>query len=145
MDPKKDILAELDLPGLFDKRSDTVKKQKEAAAKLDGGRALHLTLFWLGGAAMALAATWVATATPDDDSPAGMFLLSACIIFWLGMWVAACFPGLTVRHLQDKSNALSKQVKDLDIKIEFCHQVLEEAKKVKVRKYAETWAEKQMS
>jgi hypothetical protein len=74
-----------------------------------------------------------------------MFWLAVFIVLWLAMWVAACFPTLTVRHLQDRANALTRQVRDLDIKIEFCHQVLDEAKRVKIRKYAEVWVEKQAS
>jgi hypothetical protein len=41
--------------------------------------------------------------------------------------------------------AATRNVKDMENKIAFCHQVLEEAKKVKVRKYAEAWVEKEMS
>ena len=81
---------------------------------------------------------------PEND-PEGMFLLAACVILWVGMWVAAGFPALTVRRLQDNANALTRQLRDLDLKIEFCHQVLDEAKRVKVRKYAEAWVEKQSS
>jgi hypothetical protein len=55
----------------------------------------------------------------------------------------AFFPA--VRGLQDKEKAATKNVKDMEIKIAFCHQVLEEARNVKVRKYAEAWVEKEMS
>jgi hypothetical protein len=141
-DPKTTMLAELDLPGLFTRRADTVEKQKEAKTRLDSGKALHFTALWLGGAAMALFATWVTPAVPEYD-PVGMVWLSTAIILWIAMWIAACFPTLTVRHLQDQANALARQVRDLDMKIEFCHQVLDEAKRVKIRKYAEVWVEKQ--
>ncbi len=134
MDPKKDILADVDLPGLFEKRTEAVKKQKEAEANVQTARIVHLFVFWLGG----LAAVVVAQMLPEND-PVRTFLLPAAAI----LGIAAFFPA--VRRLQDKATAASKNVKDMENKIAFCHQVLEEAKKVKVRKYAEAWVEKEMS
>jgi hypothetical protein len=138
MDPKKDILADVDLPGLFEKRTEAVKKQKEAEARVQTARLVHLFVFWLGGCAALLAAVVATQMLPEDD-PVGMFLFPAAAI----LWFVAFFPA--VRRLQDKANAASKSVKDMESKIAFCHQVLEEAKKVKVRKYAEAWVEKEMS
>jgi hypothetical protein len=144
MDTKKDILAELDLADLFEKRAEAAKEQKEAAKRLEGARAGHLLRFWLGGCAMALAAIWLRQVFPGHD-PIGMFLLSACVIFWIGMSISAFLPTESVRRRQDEEKAASKRVKDIDGKIAFCHQVLEEAKKVKVRRYAEAWVTKEMS
>ena len=134
MDPKKDILADVDLAGLFEKRTEAVKKQKEAEANVQTARIVHLFVFWLGG----LAAVVVAQMLPEDD-PVRTFLLPAAVI----LGIVAFFPA--VRRLQDKATAASKNVKDMENKIAFCHQVLEEAKEVKVRKYAEAWVEKEMS
>ncbi|HWE21625.1 MAG TPA: hypothetical protein VG758_31350 [Hyphomicrobiaceae bacterium] len=136
MDPKKDILADVDLPGLYEKRTEAVKKQKEAEAKVQTARLVHLFVFWLGACAMAAVAA--AQIFPQDD-PVGMSLILAAGI--LGF--VAFFPA--VRGLQDKEKAATKNVKDMEIKIAFCHQVLEEARNVKVRKYAEAWVEKEMS
>jgi hypothetical protein len=144
MDPKKDITAELDLPGLLAKRCETVESQEEAAARLVTGKAQHFTFLWLGAGAVALVAACVTPVMPERD-PWGMFMLGVYVFLWAALSVAAFFPALTVRRLQDKANALSRQVKELDVKIEFCHQVLDEAKRVKVRKYAEAWVEKQSS
>jgi hypothetical protein len=48
-----------------------------------------------------------------------------------------------VRHLQDKAAAATRQVMEIDLKIAFCHQVLEEAKKVRVQRLAEALVEKE--
>jgi hypothetical protein len=61
------------------------------------------------------------------------------------MSISAFLPTESVRRRQDEEKAASKRVKDIDGKIAFCHQVLEEAKKVKVRRYAEAWVTKEMS
>jgi hypothetical protein len=142
MDPKKDITAELDLPALLAKRCETVENQKEAAARLVAGKARHFTALWFGAGIVAFFAACVTPAMPERD-PWSMFMLGAYGVLWAALSVAAFFPALTVRRLQDSANALSRQLKELDIKIEFCHQVLDEAKRVKVRKYAEAWVEKQ--
>jgi hypothetical protein len=142
--PKKDLLADLDLAALFQKRADAAKKQKEATDKVNNAQAGHLLGFWLGGCAMALVAVVVTQIFPEDD-PAGIFLLSAFIIFAVGMWVVAFMPKLTVRKRQDEVSAATKSVKDIETKIAFCNVVLEEAKSVKLRKYAEAWVEKELS
>jgi hypothetical protein len=136
MDPKKDILADVDLPGLYEKRTEAVKKQKQAEAKVQTARLVHLFVFWLGACAMAAVAA--AQIVPQDNT-VGMSLILAAVI--LGF--VAFFPA--VRGLQDKEKAATKDVKDTETKIAFCHQVLEEAKYVKVRKYAKAWVEKEMS
>ncbi len=144
MEPKKDLLAELDLAGLFESRGEAAEKQKEAAQQLVHARAAHFVLFWGAGCLTILAALWVREAFPASD-PVGTFLLSACAILWLGMWVVACLPNETVRRRQAAANAASLQLKSIDEKIAFCHLVLDEAKRVKVRKYAEAWVEKELS
>lgn len=141
-DPKKDMLAELDLAALFEKRAEAAKKQKEAADRLVNAKAVHLCLLVVGGGVMAIVATSLWPALREND-PERIFWLSASIILCAAMWIAAFFPAVAVRALQDHANATSKKLKDIDGKIEFCHQVLEEAKRVKVRKYAEAWVEKQ--
>jgi hypothetical protein len=143
MDAKKDILAEIDLPGLIDKRAEAAKTQKESAANLEAAKVGYLFFFWLGGGAMGIVAVWL-TPVPEND-PSAMFWFAACVIIALGMALAAFFPAGAVRRLQDKANAAARQVRELDVKIEFCHHVLEEAKKVKVRRYAEALVEKQTS
>jgi hypothetical protein len=137
-DPRKDILAEVDLAGLFEKRTEAVKKQKEAEANVQTARLIHLFVFWIGGCAALLAAVIATQMLPENDA-VGRFLLPAAVV----LWIAAFFPA--VRHLQDKVTAATRNVKDMENKIAFCHQVLEEAKNVKVRKYAEAWVEKEMS
>jgi hypothetical protein len=142
--PKRDILAELDLPALFQQRTDAAKKQKEATDKVNSAQASHLLWFWVGGCLMAFAAVVVTQTFPEDD-PTGIVLLSTFIIFGLGMWIVAFFPKLTVRKRQDEATAATKSVKDIETKIAFCNVVLEEAKSVKLRKYAEAWVEKELS
>lgn len=141
MELNKDILAELDLAGLLDKREKAVAKQKEAATKVHNANADHLLGYWLGGCAMCLAAITVKQVFPEDTA-LGMLLLPACGISWLGMWITAFIPSGKARRLQEEAAAASRHVREIDVKIAFCHQVLEEAKKVKVRKYAEAWVEK---
>jgi hypothetical protein len=137
MDPKKDIAAaDLNLASLFRSRTEAAEKQKKAAARVQIAKARHFLWLWLGGGVMALAAVWLARGLPET-SQIEMFLLSASIIFWLGMWIAAFFPTAAVRRLQDKAAAATKRVAEIDLKIAFCHQVLEEAKKVKIHKYAQ--------
>lgn len=141
MEPKKDLLADINLPSLLLRRAKAVDEQKEAAAKVQTAKAGHFLRFWLGGGVMLIGAVWLGQVLPES-SPIGMFLLSAAVILWLGMWIAAFFSNTTVLRLQDKAVAASKRVMEIDLKIAFCHQVLEEAKKVKVRKYAQALVEK---
>jgi hypothetical protein len=150
MDSKKDIkpaakvdaLADLNLATLMQKRAELVEKQKEAAAAVQTAKAGHFLRFWLSGGAMFLAALWLGPTLPDA-SPISMFVLSAFIIFWLGLWIAAFFSGGAVRHFQDKATAAAGKVAEIDLKIAFCHQVLEEAKKVRVQMSAQALVEKE--
>ena len=145
MDPKKDIkedpLADLNLASLNQRRIEAVEKQKEAAAAVQTGKADHLLRYWLVGGAMFFVAVWLAQ-TPAEYTPIGMFVLSFFIISWLGLWIAAFFSAGAVRHLQDKATAANRQLMELDLKIAFCHQVIEEAKKTKVQKFAQALVEK---
>lgn len=139
---KPDALADLNLATLMQRRAEAVEKQKEATAAVQTAKAGHFLRFWLGGGAMFLAALWLAQALPDY-TPIGMFLLSACIIFWLGLWIAAFFAAGAVRHLQDKAAAAAQRVMDIDLKISFCHQVLEEAGRLRVQRSAQAIVEKE--
>jgi hypothetical protein len=91
---------------------------------------------------MLLAVIWPAQELPEVDARVRIFLLSAAIIFWLGMWIRAFFPTSAVRRLQDEVAAANKRIADIDLNIAFCHQVREEAKKAKVQKYAQVFIEK---
>jgi hypothetical protein len=146
MDPKtsikEDALAEVNLASLMQRRTEAVERQKEAADRVQTAKAGHFLRFWLGGGAMLLAAVWLAQALAEY-TPIGMFLLSLFIISWLGMWIAAFFSAGAVRRLQDKATAATRQVVEIDLKIAFCHQVLEEAKRTRVHKYAQALVEKE--
>lgn len=146
MDPKKDIkedpLADVNLASLMQRRAEAVEKQKEAAEAVQTGMAGRFLRYWLGGGAMLLAAVWLAQ-TLAELTPIGMFVLSFFIISWLGLWIAAFFSAGAVRHLQDKATAANGQVMEIDLKIAFCHQVLEEARKTKVQKFAQALVEKE--
>jgi hypothetical protein len=146
MDPKKDIkedpLADVNLASLMQRRAEAVEKQKQAAENVQTGKANHFLRYWLGGGATALAGLWLVQAFPDY-SPIGMFVLPACTISWLGMWIAAFFSAGAVRRLQDKATAANRQVIEIDLKIAFCHQVLEEARRARVQKYAQALVDKE--
>jgi hypothetical protein len=143
-DPKKDLLAELDLAKLYESRGEAVEEQKEAATRLIHARAGHFVLFWLGGCATIVGALWLREVFRNNE-PIGIFLLSACATLCLWLWVRACLPNETIWRRQDEANAASRQLKAIDDKIAFCHLVLDEAKRVKVRRYAEAWVEKELS
>jgi hypothetical protein len=142
MDPKKDIPADLNLADLFEKRAEAAKRQKETADKVQGAKADHFVGFWLVGGLMLLAAIWIAQELATDR-PTGAFLLAASVILWLLLWVGAFFPTETVRRYQDEANAATRGLRDVDNKIAFCHQVLEEAKRIKVQTSARAWVEKE--
>ncbi len=142
--PKKDLLAELDLASLFKSRAEAAEKQKETKEKADDAKAGHFVFFVLGGCWMMVAAILLGEVFPDNEL-AGTFLYSACVILWLGMWIVAPFPSVTVHRRQDEATAASRHLKAIDDKIAFCHAVLDEAKRVKVRKYAEAWVQKELS
>ena len=55
-DPKKDLLAELDLAGLFKSRGEVAEKQEEAAERLNDAKAGHFVACVLGGCASMVAA-----------------------------------------------------------------------------------------
>ena len=140
----KDMLAEVDLADLHLKRRAAVEKQEEAKANADVAKARHFMLFWLGGGVMLTAAICLKDALIGND-PFAIFLLAACTIIWIWLWIRAFFPTATVRRYQDELTAANRALKTIDDKIAFCHQVVEEAKQVKVRKYAEVLVEKQLS
>ncbi len=141
--PKKDLLAELDLPALFQRREEAVKTQKKTAAKVQNAQFFHISGFWLSGCAMLLAAILVRQ-TYLDNEPAGVILLSACGTLCIGLWTAIFFPTLTVRRRQDEAKDADKKLKDIETKIAFCNLVQEEARQLKVRKYAEAWVAKDL-
>jgi hypothetical protein len=146
MDPKKDIkadpLADLNLASLMQRREEAAKRQKEATQRVQTAKAGHFLSFWIGGGVMFLAALWLAQGLPEY-TPLGMFLLSACIIGWVWMWIAAFFAAGAVRRMQDKATAATRQVAEIDGKIAFCHQVLEEAKRARVQSFARALVEKE--
>jgi hypothetical protein len=144
--PKKDLLAELDIAGLFKSRGEAAEKEKEAKEKADNAKAGHFVACVLGGCMSMVAAIhlWSGDLIPGTD-PTWTFLLSACVILWLGLWTAAAFPSGTVLRLQNEASAAARHLKSVDDKIAFCNVVLDEAKRVKVRKYAEAWVEKELS
>lgn len=140
-DAKKDMLADVDLAALNKQREEAVAKQRETAERAQSAKAAHFFSCWIGG--LGLGAFWLAWERPDD--PAGMFYYSACLIFAVALLIIAFVPRLTAQGRQDEASAATRQLKAIDDKIAFCHQVLEEAKRVKVRKYAEALVDKQMS
>jgi hypothetical protein len=144
--PKKDLVAELDLASLFKSRGEAAEKQKEAKEKADDAKAGHFVACVLVGCASLVVAIylWLGDLIPDTDAT-HIFLLSACVIVWLGMWTAAAFPSGTVLRLQNEATAAARHLKSIDDQIAFCHLVLDEAKRVKVRKYAEAWVQKEIS
>jgi hypothetical protein len=139
---KEADLADVDLASLNRRRMEAVEKQTRAADRVRTGKAGHFLSFWLGGGAAAVIALWLAQRLPEH-SQIGMFVLSAFIILAIGMWIAAFFPALTMRRLQDEATAANRHVMDLDLKIAFGHQVREEAKRVKVQWYAEALVAKE--
>src|SRR5262245_36873583 len=141
-DPKKEILAKVDLASLQLKRAEAVEKQKEAMATVQVGKAGHFLRFWLGGGALLLAAIWLGRWLPEESGRTGMFLLSAAIVGWLTMWIWAFFSTSAVRKLQDHVTAANKRLTEIDLDIAFCHQVIEETKRAKVRKYAQMLLDK---
>jgi hypothetical protein len=46
---------------------------------------------------------------------------------------------------KDEASAAARNLKAIEDKIAFCNLVLDEAKRVKVRKYAEAWVAKELS
>jgi len=144
--PKKDLVAELDLAGLFKSRAKAAERQQEAAERLDNAKADHFMVCVLGGFAWMVAAIYLELDDLFPDSePTHVLLLSASIILWLGSWVAAAFPSGTVHRRQNEATAAARHLKSVDDKIAFCHLVLDEAKRVKVRRYAEAWVAKELS
>jgi hypothetical protein len=136
IDLKQDILSDLDLASLQQRRAEAVEKQKQAAASVQLGKVGHFLRYWLFGGAMALIAVALGQPLPED-SPIGMFAFSASIILWLGSWIAAFFSTGAVLRLQDEAAAAARQLLQIDLKIAFCHQVLDEAKRARVRTYAQ--------
>ena len=144
--PKKDLVAELDLAELFKSRGEAAEKHKEATDRLNDVKASHFVTCVLVGCAWMIAAIYLLHGDQFQESePARVFLLSATVILWLGLWIAAVFPTGTVYRCQNEAVAAAKHLKSIDDKIAFCHLVQDEAKRVKVRKYAEALVEKDMS
>jgi hypothetical protein len=142
--PPRDLLAEVDLESLRKKRAEAELKQKEATDSLNLGKARHFLGYWVSGGLMLIGA-FLLPGFVSDDSRAGMFLISAAVVLWLVMWVVAFRPSLAVRRRQDQLAAANKRITELDLNIAFSHQVREEAKLAKVRKYAQAVVEKETS
>lgn len=142
--PKKDLLADLDLAGLFESRGKATEKQKKADERLAYVKFNHVVSLLVGGFAMGLFSLWLSHVLPPDQ-PMAMLVLALCIVACLGMFLAAFLPSETLRSHKEEASAASKQVKTIDDKIAFCNLVLDEAKRVKIRKYAEAWVEKEIS
>jgi hypothetical protein len=143
-DLKKDMLAELDLPALFAKWKDADKKQKKATENATNAKARHLFWFWVIGLVVVC---WAVFTFPEDrpwTEPAGSFV-PGLVIVGIGMCIMAFLPGLTAYKRQAEATAATKSVKDIEGKIAFCNLVLDDAKTVKIRKYAEAWVEKELT
>jgi hypothetical protein len=143
MEPKKDLVAELDLAGLFESRGKAAEKQKKANERLAYVKFNHVVSLLVGGIATGLSALWLAHVLPLDE-PFAMLLLVLSIAAALGMLLAAFLPSETVWQHKEEASAATKQVKTIDDKIAFCNLVLDEAKRVKIKKYAEAWVEKEL-
>jgi hypothetical protein len=133
---KQDTLADLDLASLRQRRAEAVEKQKQAAASVQLGQAGHFLRYWLLGGVMALVAVGLGQGL-SEYTPTGMFAFSASIILWLGLWIAAFYATGAVRRLEDEAAAAARQIVQIDNKITFCHQVLDEANRARVRTYAQ--------
>jgi hypothetical protein len=144
--PKKDLVAELDVAALFKSRCEAAEKQKEAAEKLDSARQDHVLFCALAGLAAMVVAVylWLGVLLPDDDSARDILLFGA-VLLGLALWIGAAFPGATVLRRQNEATAAARQLKSIDDKIAFCHLVQDEAKRVKVRRYAEALVQKEIS
>src|SRR5262245_41378026 len=135
MEPKKDLVAELDLAGLFESRGKAAEKQKKANERLAYVKFNHVVSLLVGGIATGLSALWLAHVLPLDE-PFAMLLLVLSIAAALAMLLAAFLPSETVWQHKEEASAATKQVKTIDDKIAFCSLVLDEAKRVKIKKYA---------
>jgi hypothetical protein len=129
---KKDLVAELDLPSLLDGREEAARRHRAADRWLKCGQALHILVFGL--AAWGVLQFTIRFGDPEDEP----------VLFIVGgvLCLVAFFPTVTVHWLQDKAHAASKHLKATEDKIAFCNVVLDKAKRIKVRKYAEAWVEK---
>jgi hypothetical protein len=140
-DPKKAMLAELDLPALNAKRAKEAERQKKTTEWIDTVKILHLSGFWLGGISLLGLGIAGPYLLPEDHALQALLPYGA--VLGLAMAIMAFVaPSVTLKKLQDEAKAAEKQVAELDRKIAFFHLVDEEAKKVKIRKYAEVWADK---
>ncbi len=144
--PKKDLLVELDIASLFKSRGEAAEKEKDAKERADNARAGHFGACVIGGCMSMVAAIhlWSGDLIPGTE-PTRTFLLAACVILGLGLWTATVFPSATVLRLQNEAAAAARHLKSIDDKIAFCNVVMDEAKRVKVRKYAEAWVQKDLS
>jgi hypothetical protein len=140
MDAKKDMLADLDLASLFKQRAEAAEKQEQAKAALENAKAGHFFVLVVVGCVTLAAAVSLSPRFPEVE-PTGLFLLTVS-----GVSVIAAFlPGLTVLPRQNEASAAARNLKAIEDKIAFCNLVLDEAKRVKVRKYAEAWVAKELS
>jgi hypothetical protein len=140
MDARKDLLADLDLPSLYKQRTEAAEKQEEAKKALDNARAGHFFILVVVGCVTLAAAVSVSPRFPEVEQT-GIFLLAASGV----SFIAAFLPGLTVARRQVEATAAARDLKAVEDKIAFCNLVLDEAKRVKVRKYAEAWVAKELS
>ena len=140
MDAKKDMLADLDLASLYKQRTEAAEKQEQARRALENAKALHFFVLIVAGCVTLAAAVSLSPRFPEVDQT-GMFLLAASGV----SFIAAFLPGFTVGRSQVQATAAANNLKAIEDKIAFCNLVLDEAKRVKVRKYAEAWVAKELS
>jgi hypothetical protein len=140
MDAKKDMLADLDLGSLYKQRTEAAEKQEQAKTALENAKAAQFFVLAVVGCLTLAAAASFSPRFPEVE-PTGLFLLTVSGV----SFIAAFLPGLTVGRRQDEATAAGKNLKAIEDKIAFCNLVLDEAKRVKVRKYAEAWVAKELS
>lgn len=140
MDAKKDMLADLDLASLFQQRAEAAETQKRASKALENAKAGHFFVLIVGGCVALAVAVSVSPSFPEVDSTGLMLLAAAGVSF-----IAAFLPGLTVSRRQVEATAAARNLKAIEDKIAFCNLVFDEAKRVKVRTYAEAWVAKELS
>jgi hypothetical protein len=140
MDAKKDMLADLDIASLYKQRTDAAARKDETAKTLENAKALHFFVLIVAGCLALAAAVSLSPRFPEVE-PTGIFLLTVAGV----SFVAAFLPGLTVLRHQNEASVAARNLKAVEDKIAFCNLVLDEAKRVKVRKYAEAWVAKELS
>jgi hypothetical protein len=144
MATKKDMLAELDLAGLLVKREEAVKMKEKADKRVGRAKVEHFAGFFASACALAYLTRRLAQA-PPGNGPLWPLLVSVCGLTALWLAIEAFRPGGTVRQRRDEAAAAARKLKAIDDKIAFAHVVMEEARKVRARRYAEAWVEKELS